>query len=221
MSADEVSTGDVQVGDIDGDGHPDVFAANGGEVIRPHPKFRVIATGNSAGAGDTSGLYQGVLRHNLAFLDRFRVVQVSYPDAATEQGLIKTLVPSLPEAIGEKMVQVAGEVRRLFLGQADTGQELTVTLSTRALVRWARLALTFKGAPQPLAYTLDQALTARAEPEQREAIHHYLAVVRLRPDHANAHNNLAGALLKVNSGSLLATYMNTHTRRWCTGYRIL
>ena len=38
-------------------------------------------------------------------------------------------------------------------------------------MRWARLALTSKGAPQPLAYTLDQALTARAEPEQREAIH--------------------------------------------------
>jgi hypothetical protein len=30
--------------------------------------------------------------------------------------VIKTLVPSLPEAIGEKMVQIAGEVRRLFLG---------------------------------------------------------------------------------------------------------
>jgi cobaltochelatase CobS len=158
------------------DGHL-VIAANGGELIRPHPKFRVIATGNSAGAGDTSGLYQGVLRQNLAFLDRFRVVRVAYPDAATEQGLIKTLVPSLPEAIGEKMVQVAGEVRRLFLGQADTGQELTVTLSTRTLVRWARLALTFKGAPQPLAYTLHQALTARAEPEQREAIHRIAADV--------------------------------------------
>jgi cobaltochelatase CobS len=118
-----------------------------------------------------------VLRQNLAFLDRFRVVQVSYPDAQTEQGLIKTLVPSLPEAIGEKMVDVANEVRRLFLGQANTGQELTVTLSTRTLVRWARLALTFKGAPQPLAYTLDQALTARAEPEQREAIHRIAADV--------------------------------------------
>ena len=59
----------------------------------------------------------------------------------------------------------------------EAGRELTVTLSTRTLVRWARLALTFKGAPQPLAYTLDQALTARAEPEQREAIHRIAADV--------------------------------------------
>jgi cobaltochelatase CobS len=68
-------------------------------------------------------------------------------------------------------------VRRLFLGAPDAGPELTVTLSTRALLRWARLALTFKGAPQPLAYALDQALTARAEPEQREAIRRIAADV--------------------------------------------
>ena len=103
------------------EGAPLVIAANGGEVIRAHPKFRLIATGNSAGAGDTTGLYQGVLRQNLAFLDRFRVVEVGYPEAETETGLLKTLVPSLPAAIGEKMVAVANEVRRLFLGQADGG----------------------------------------------------------------------------------------------------
>lgn len=42
------------------EGHPLVIPQNGGEVIRPHPKFRVFATGNSAGAGDTTGLYPGV-----------------------------------------------------------------------------------------------------------------------------------------------------------------
>ena len=67
---------------------------------------------------------------------------------------------------------------------ATTGGRLYLTKDarmsdeeTRTLVRWARLALTFKGAPQPLAYTLDQALTARAEPEQREAIHRIAADV--------------------------------------------
>jgi len=42
-------------------------------------------------------------------------------------------------------------------------------------VRWATLALTFKGAPKVLEYALTQALTARAEPEQREAIHRIAA----------------------------------------------
>jgi cobaltochelatase CobS len=159
------------------EGAPLVIPQNGGEVIQPHPKFRVVATGNSAGSGDATGLYQGVLRQNLAFLDRFRVVEVPYPEPVLELSLLKTLVPALPEAIAEKLIAVANEVRRLFLGAPDAGPELTVTLSTRALLRWARLALTFKGAPQPLAYALDQALTARAEPEQREAIRRIAADV--------------------------------------------
>jgi cobaltochelatase CobS len=48
---------------------------------------------------------------------------------------------------------------------------LSVTLSTRGLVRWASLVATFKSAPNALAYSLDRALTFRAEPAEREAIH--------------------------------------------------
>ena len=162
------------------EGAPLVIPAHGGEVIRPHPKFRLIATANSAGAGDASGLYQGVLRQNLAFLDRFRVLRVDYPDPAVEISLLEQLVPELPREIREKLIGVAQEVRRLFLGAHEddaSGGELTITLSTRALVRWARLAVTFKGAPNPLAYALDQALTARAEAEERTAIHRIAADV--------------------------------------------
>jgi cobaltochelatase CobS len=167
------------------EGAPLVIAQNGGEVIRPHRKFRVIATGNSAGAGDSTGLYQGVLRQNLAFLDRFRVLQVSYPDPESELSLLDQLVPDLPTEIARKLIVVANEVRRLFLGESGSGAgtdlgsggELTLTLSTRTLVRWARLTVTFKGAPNPLAYALDQALTARAAAEERTAIHRIAADV--------------------------------------------
>ena len=163
------------------EGAPLVIAQNGGEVIRPHRKFRVIATGNSAGAGDSTGLYQGVLRPNLAFLDRFRVLQVSYPDPESELSLLDQLVPDLPPEIARKLIVVANEVRRLFLGEPGSeiaaGGELTVTLSTRTLLRWARLTVTFKGAPSPLAYALDHALTARAAAEERTAIHRIAADV--------------------------------------------
>jgi cobaltochelatase CobS len=163
------------------EGAPLVIAQNGGEVIRPHRKFRVIATGNSAGAGDSTGLYQGVLRQNLAFLDRFRVLQVQYPDPESELSLLDQLVPDLPPEIARKLIVVANEVRRLFLGEPGSeiaaGGELTVTLSTRTLLRWARLTVTFKGAPSPLAYALDHALTARAAAEERTAIHRIAADV--------------------------------------------
>lgn len=159
------------------EGQPLVIAQNGGEVIRPHPKFRVFATGNSAGAGDTTGLYQGVLRQNLAFLDRFRVLPVGYLEPEVELGVLAGAVPSLPPEVGEKLIAVANEVRRLFVGEGESSAQLTITLSTRTLVRWARLALTFRGAPQPIRFALEQALTARADPDQREAIHRVAADV--------------------------------------------
>jgi cobaltochelatase CobS len=102
------------------EGQPLVIAQNGGEVIRPHPKFRVFATGNSAGAGDTTGLYQGVLRQNLAFLDRFRVLPVGYLEPEVELGVLAGAVPSLPPEVGEKLIAVANEVRRLFVGEGES-----------------------------------------------------------------------------------------------------
>ncbi|MCV5888449.1 CbbQ/NirQ/NorQ C-terminal domain-containing protein, partial [Escherichia coli] len=48
---------------------------------------------------------------------------------------------------------------------------------TRTLVRWAKLTLAFKGAPNAVEYALVRSLTARAELEQREAIHRIAADV--------------------------------------------
>lgn len=154
------------------EGQPLVIPENGGEVIRPHPKFRVFATGNSAGAGDPTGLYQGVLRQNLAFMDRFRVIRVGYPEQDVELMILQRATPSMSATIINKMITVAHEVRRLFTADPSEGlTPLSLTMSTRALVRWAQLSVTFKGAPGVFCYALDQALTNRAEPEEREAIH--------------------------------------------------
>ena len=160
------------------EGQPLMIPQNGGEVIKPHPKFRLIATGNSAGQGDQSGLYQGVMQQNLAFLDRFRLMEVGYPEASVEKSILKGVlvgmgipVDSVMENLSEKMIQVANEIRRLFVGGADGTGELSVTMSTRTLVRWTNLMIAYKRAPNALAYSLDRALTLRTEPAQREAIH--------------------------------------------------
>ena len=80
-------------------------------------------------------------------------------------------VDSVMETLTEKMIQVANEIRRLFVGGADGSGELSVTMSTRTLVRWTNLMIAYKRAPNALAYSLERALTLRAEPSQREAIH--------------------------------------------------
>jgi cobaltochelatase CobS len=156
------------------EGAPLILPENGGEVVPLHPGFRFIATGNTAGSGDRTGFYQGTLRQNLAFVDRFWVIALDYPDPETEAAILARAVPQLPAALRDPLVAVAGQVRRLFVGE-DEGPSVELTLSTRVLVRWARLTVFFQPAAakgfSPLHYALDRALLFRAEPETREAIH--------------------------------------------------
>ena len=45
-------------------------------VIRPHPAFRLFATANTIGLGDTSGLYHGTQQINHGQMDRWSIVSV-------------------------------------------------------------------------------------------------------------------------------------------------
>lgn len=146
------------------EGRPLVLAENAGEIIHPHPMFRVICTANSSGAGDNSGRYVGVQQQNLAFMDRFRFLEVPYQDAKVEEELLTQLAPAMKPVLGG-MVQLANEVRKLF-----TEGRLSVTLSTRTLVRWAQIAQDFRNSPNSLEYGLQRALLMRAEPEESQAI---------------------------------------------------
>ena len=146
------------------EGRPLVLADNAGEIIHPHPMFRVIATANSCGNGDGTGRYMGVQQQNLAFLDRFRFMRVGYQDPAVEEQLLQKMVPNMKPLLNS-MVKLANEVRTLFA----EGQ-LSLTLSTRTLLRWAQMANDFRNSPNSLQYGLERSLLIRAEPEESKAI---------------------------------------------------
>ncbi|BBL60884.1 CbbQ/NirQ/NorQ/GpvN family protein [Methylomonas sp. SURF-1] len=152
------------------EGKPLMIAATD-EVVIPHPKFRLVATGNSAGAGDQSGLYQGVMRQSLAFMDRFRLMEVGYPEPDDEMSMLERAVPTMPLSIRERMIQLANEIRKVFIGGSDSAGLLSITMSTRSLLRWAQLSANYKGSPNALAYALDRALVLRGDAAEREAIH--------------------------------------------------
>lgn len=148
------------------------------EVIHAHPKFRLFVTANSMGSGDASGLYATSIQVlDPAFLDRFRFISVGYLEPDIEESILERVAPKVPQAIRENMIKVANEIRRLFLGGEDGGSELSLTMSTRSLVRWARLTVAFKGAPNAVGFALERAFSNRAEPEQRQAIHQIAADV--------------------------------------------
>lgn len=99
------------------EGRPLVIAQNGGEIIKPHPMFRVMVTGNSTGSGDASGLYQGVMMQNIASMDRYRFIKVGYAEDIAELSILGRVTPNLPENIRNGMVRIANQVRKLFLGE--------------------------------------------------------------------------------------------------------
>ncbi|HVA14415.1 MAG TPA: AAA family ATPase, partial [Stellaceae bacterium] len=58
-------------------------------VIRPHPAFRLFATTNTVGLGDTTGLYHGTQQINQGQMDRWNIVAtLNYLPHAMETGIV-------------------------------------------------------------------------------------------------------------------------------------
>jgi len=107
------------------------------QVIRPHPQFRIFATSNTVGTGDSTGLYHGVHYINQAQMDRWSLtVQLNYPPAPLEAEIILEKTPSLQNEQGKDtithMVNLATMIRTSFMAD-DIGN----TISLRTLLNWA------------------------------------------------------------------------------------
>ena len=143
-----------------------------GEIIHPHPLFRLVVTANSKGQGDESGLYAGIQQQNIAAMDRYRVLEVGYPAAAVEEGLLQQILgdSEVDRRVAHDMVELANRVRSQFVGLNPTEGTITVPVSTRCLTRWALLAQDFTGASNPLRQALNESLLNRCNEADAEAI---------------------------------------------------
>lgn len=161
------------------EGAPLMIAENGAEVVEPHPDFRFVATGNTNGGGDSTGLYQGTMQQNAALMDRMLVVLVQYPSEEQERAILDAVCPELPSTVSHGLIRVANEIRGLFMGDEDSHSgAIEVTMSTRTLIRWATLAWFFQGKQSStesvvdiLPFTLDRALANRATRDTKRALH--------------------------------------------------
>ncbi len=112
-------------------------------VIRPHSAFRLFATANTVGLGDTTGLYHGTQQINQAQMDRWSIVTaLNYLPHAQEVGIVMAKCKSYDNDKGRKsianMVRVADLTRNAFM-QGD----LSTVMSPRTVITWAQNAEIF------------------------------------------------------------------------------
>lgn len=146
-----------------------LIAENKGEAIKPHPMFRLIVTGNSNGAGDDSGLYQGVQQQNVAAMDRYRMLKVSYPTAGVEEGILKNVSPTIDANIRKLMCKYAQEMRKAFIGTETSQATISIPFSTRSLVNWASTLQFYTMAKCPLKKSLELFFLNKLSPEECQA----------------------------------------------------
>lgn len=113
-----------------------VLKENDGEVIKPHPNFRVFGTANSIGAmQDRAGSFGGTNQMNEAFLDRWQVVLVPNMSEKEELKVIKNKVGGLKTRWAKRIVEFAQKVRDKKLEGFEFSSD---SFSTRRVIAWAK-----------------------------------------------------------------------------------
>ncbi|TVS05210.1 MAG: cobaltochelatase subunit CobS [Rhodobacteraceae bacterium] len=114
------------------------------EIITPHPCFRLFATANTVGLGDTTGLYHGVQQINQAQMDRWSLVAtLNYLSHDAETAIVLAKNPTFNTAKGRQeisqMVTVADMTRTAFMNG-----DLSTVMSPRTVINWAENARIFR-----------------------------------------------------------------------------
>ena len=114
------------------------------EIIQPNPNFRLFATANTVGLGDTTGLYHGTQQINQAQMDRWSLVAtLNYLSVEAETSIVLAKAPNYDTVAGRKtvkqMVTVADLTRTAFMNG-----DLSTVMSPRTVINWAQNAEIFR-----------------------------------------------------------------------------
>ena len=113
------------------------------KVITPHPYFRIFATSNTVGLGDTTGLYHGTQQINQGQMDRWSLVAtLNYLSHDAEAAIVLSKSPHYNSEKGRKtigrMVTVADLSRAAF-----KNGDISTVMSPRTVITWAQNAEIF------------------------------------------------------------------------------
>jgi cobaltochelatase CobS len=112
-------------------------------VIRPHPAFRLFATTNTVGLGDTTGLYHGTQQINQGQMDRWNIVAtLNYLPHDEEVNIVLAKVPFYDTEDGRKTISAMVELADLTRSGFIAG-DISTVMSPRTVITWAENARIF------------------------------------------------------------------------------
>ena len=127
---------------LESDGYFTLLDKN--KVVKQNKYFRLFATANTIGLGDTSGLYSGTNILNQAQLDRWEIVtSLNYLSLEKEMEIILSKNKKLNNAKGKEkvanMIKVASLTRKGF-----AAGDISTVMSPRTVLNWCSNADIFK-----------------------------------------------------------------------------
>ena len=106
-------------------------------VINPHQNFRLFATANTVGLGDTTGLYHGTQQINQGQMDRWSIVStLNYLPANAEEEIVASKVPNFKTKEGKETIKSMVSIAELTRNGFISG-DLSTVMSPRTVITWA------------------------------------------------------------------------------------
>ena len=114
------------------------------KVLEQHDFFRIFATTNTVGLGDTTGLYHGTQQINQGQMDRWNIVTtLNYLGLERELDIVLAKNKNLNNAKGKEkvanMIKVASLTRKGFVAG-----DISTVMSPRTVMHWAENSEIFK-----------------------------------------------------------------------------
>ena len=114
-----------------------LIGEDGGRMVNPHPHFRITATANTYGSGDSTGMYAaGVKIQSRASMNRYGVfINLDYMAPSVEMKMVRNVIPALSDASAKPI----GEFLKAYRQSYRNGAVQT-PISPRNTITMAQIA---------------------------------------------------------------------------------
>jgi cobaltochelatase CobS len=138
-------------------------------VIKPNKYFRLFATANTVGLGDTSGLYHGTQQINQGQMDRWNIVTIlNYLSNKEEEQIIANKIKKMNNKTGKEVIKsmvATADLSRTGFMNGD----ISTVMSPRTVLTWAENYLMFNDAE----YAFKLSFLNRCDELERPIIEEY------------------------------------------------